>query len=73
VNFAPYVRTPILLINGRNDEEHTWLGRGLPLWNLLPEPKKLVLVDGAGHIPPDEARIPAINGWLDSVFGPVKR
>ena len=31
------------------------------------EPKKLVLVEGAGHIPPVEARVPAINAWLDEV------
>ncbi len=35
VNFAPYIRPPKLLINGRSDEEHPWLTRALPLWNLL--------------------------------------
>jgi formylglycine-generating enzyme required for sulfatase activity len=71
VNFAPYVRVPKLLLNGRNDEEHPWLSRGLPLWNLLTEPKELVLVDGGGHVVPLEERIPAINGFLDRVLGPV--
>jgi hypothetical protein len=32
-----------------------------------------VLVDGAGHIPPLEARVPAINQFLDQVLGPVIR
>ncbi len=72
INFAPHIRAPILLLNGRNDEEHTWLARALPLWTLLPQPKKLVLVEGAGHIPPAEARVPAINDWLNQQFGPVK-
>jgi formylglycine-generating enzyme required for sulfatase activity len=71
VNFAPYVRAPKLLINGRSDEEHPWLSRGLPLWNLLSEPKELVLVEGAGHVVPLEDRIPAINDFLDRTLGPV--
>jgi len=73
VNFAPYINAPTLLLNGRNDEEHPWFRRTLPLWNLLQEPKELVLVEGAGHIPPLEARIPAINGFLDRMLGPVER
>jgi hypothetical protein len=71
VNFAPYIDVPKLLLNGRNDEEHPWYRRALPLWNLLEEPKELVLVEGAGHLPPPEARIPAINGFLDRTLGPV--
>ncbi len=73
VNFAPYVGAPVLLLNGLNDEEHPWLSRALPLWELLPEPKDSVLVEGAGHLPPPEVRIPAINGFLDRILGPVRR
>jgi len=73
INFAPYIRPPKLMLNGRNDEEHPYFTRALPLWNLLRPPKKLVLVDGAGHTPPLEARIPAVNSWLDSTLGPVRR
>ncbi|MEJ2217390.1 MAG: SUMF1/EgtB/PvdO family nonheme iron enzyme [Gemmatimonadota bacterium] len=69
VNFAHYIKPPKLLLNGRHDEEHPWFTRGLPLWNLLQQPKKLVLVEDAGHIPPAEARIPAINHFLDGLFG----
>ncbi|MCH7475912.1 MAG: hypothetical protein IIA27_14770 [Gemmatimonadetes bacterium] len=72
VNFAPYIDVPKLLLNGRNDEEHPWYTRALPLWNLLREPKELVLVDGAGHVPPVEVRIPAINDFLDRTLGRVK-
>ena len=71
VNFAPYVQAPKLLLNGRNDEEHPWLSRALPLWNLLSEPKELELIDGGGHVVPLENRIPAINGFLDRVLSPV--
>jgi hypothetical protein len=73
INFAAYLEPPKLLLNGRNDEEHPWLSRGLPLWNLMREPKSLVLVDGAGHLPPAEARVPAIETWLDRTVGPVRR
>lgn len=69
VNFAPYIRVPKLMVNGRHDEENDWFTRGLPLWNLLRPPKKLVLAQNAGHIPPAEVRIPAINTFLDSLFG----
>ena len=49
------------------------VARALPLWNLLREPKELVLVDGSGHVPPLEARVPAINEFLDRTLGPVER
>jgi len=71
INFAPYISVPKLLLNGRQDEEHGYYTRALPLWNLLREPKKFVLVEGAGHIPPVEARVPAINAWLDETLGPL--
>lgn len=73
INFAPRIRPPTLLLNGREDEEHPWLTRALPLWNLLTEPKELVLVDGAGHVPPPSARIPAMVDFLDRTLGPVRR
>lgn len=72
VNFAPYISAPTLMLNGTNDEEHPWGSRARPLWELLSEPKELVLVEGAGHLPPVEDRIPAINDFLDRVLGPVR-
>lgn len=72
INFAPRIRGPKLLLNGQHDEEHPWATRGQPLWNLLSEPKRLVLVEGAGHLPPPEAFVPAVTGWLDEVLGPVR-
>lgn len=70
-NFAPYIKPPKLMLNGRHDEEHPWYTRALPLWNLLREPKELVLVDGAGHRPLAEQRVPPINVFLDKTLGPV--
>ena len=72
-NFAPYIRQPKLMINGRLDEEHRWLTRAKPLWDLLSEPKQLVLVEGAGHLPPMEARVPPMNAFLDRQLGPVRQ
>jgi formylglycine-generating enzyme required for sulfatase activity len=71
VNFAPYIKPPKLVVNGKYDEEHIWYSRGLPLYNLLSEPKKLVLLEG-GHVPAVELRAPVINAWLDETLGPVK-
>jgi len=71
VNFAPYIGVPTILINGLSDEEHPWNTRGLPLWNLMSEPKELVLIEGGGHVVPLEDRIPAINNFLDRTLGPV--
>ena len=70
-NFAPYIRPPKLMLNGRQDEEHPWNTRALPLWNLLRQPKELVLIEGAGHHPPVEQRVPPINAFLDRTLGPV--
>jgi hypothetical protein len=73
IAFAPHIRPPTLLLNGQHDDEHPWPTRGLPLWNLLTEPKELVLVEGAGHVPPLEARVPAILDFLDRTMGAVQR
>jgi hypothetical protein len=73
INFAPRLRAPKLMINGRLDEEHPWYARGLPAWNLMREPKELVLVEGSGHTPPQSALVPAMVTWLDRVVGPVSR
>ena len=72
VNFIPYIRAPTLMVNGRQDEEHPWLTRALPFWELLTGPKELVLRDGEGHQTSDEVRVPAINDFLDRTFGPVR-
>ncbi|MEX2527915.1 MAG: bifunctional serine/threonine-protein kinase/formylglycine-generating enzyme family protein [Gemmatimonadota bacterium] len=72
VNFLPYIDAPKLMVSGRHDEEHPWLTRGLPFWELLREPKQLALFDEEGHHPSDEVRVPAINGFLDDIFGPVR-
>jgi pimeloyl-ACP methyl ester carboxylesterase len=71
INYAPYIKVPKLLLNGKQDEEHPYKTRALPLYNLLQEPKKLAMVDG-GHLPSLEVRVPVINNFLDETLGPVK-
>ena len=72
VNFLPYLDVPKLVVNGRQDEEHPWLTRGLPFWELLTEPKELVLLDREGHIPSPEGRVAPINDFLDRWLGPPR-
>lgn len=69
-NFAPYIRIPKLLINGRYDEQYSWRLETEPLIKLLREPKQLVQYD-AGHTPPPEIAVPAISRFLDEHLGPV--
>jgi len=71
INYAPYIKVPKLLLNGKQDEEHLYKTRMMPLYNLLCEPKKLAMVDG-GHLPSLEVRVPIINNFLDETLGPVK-
>jgi len=72
VNFLPYIRGPKMVLNGRQDEENPWLTRAKPFYDLLSEPKELVLRDYEGHVPSLEVRVPAINDFLDRIFGPVR-
>lgn len=72
VNFAPYLGVPTLLVNGRQDEEHPWRTRGSALWELLSEPKRLVLLEGQGHLPQPDTLVPAIREFLDELLGPVE-
>jgi hypothetical protein len=72
LNFAPNIRVSKLMINGRYDEAISFATEAEPLFNLLPEPKQLILLD-TGHIPPLETSVPIVNGWLDRTLGPVTR
>jgi eukaryotic-like serine/threonine-protein kinase len=72
INFAPYIRAPKLMIQGRYDETGPWKTAAEPLYKLLREPKRLVVFEG-GHRPPMEVLVPTMNGWLDEKLGPVRR
>jgi serine/threonine protein kinase len=71
INFAPHIKAPKLLLNGKYDEVFALETEAKPFYKLLREPKKMVLVE-SGHVPPIEQRVPIINRWLDETLGPVK-
>jgi hypothetical protein len=70
VNFAPHIRPPKLMLNGRWDEDFAFRTDAEPLFKLLKEPKRLELYDG-GHVPSVEVAVPAVRRWLDETLGPV--
>jgi eukaryotic-like serine/threonine-protein kinase len=72
IGFAPHIRAPKLMAHGRYDEDVSLKTEAEPLYQLLREPKRLVLYDG-GHIPSIEFLVTTMNRWLDETLGPVKR
>jgi serine/threonine protein kinase/formylglycine-generating enzyme required for sulfatase activity/cephalosporin-C deacetylase-like acetyl esterase len=72
VNFAPLIQAPKLLVHGRYDEANPLKTMAEPLFNLITEPKKMVVYDG-GHRPDSEYRVQVVNSWLDETLGPVKQ
>ena len=72
INYAPYIRAPKLMIHGRYDDAVPLATEGQPLYDLLREPRRLVVVDD-GHIPSLELMVPLVNRWWDETMGPVAR
>jgi pimeloyl-ACP methyl ester carboxylesterase len=73
LNFAPRVRMPVLMENGRYDFTFPLEQSQRPLFNLLGTPeasKKHVLFD-SGHVPPFTEVARETLDWLDGVLGPV--
>jgi tRNA A-37 threonylcarbamoyl transferase component Bud32/cephalosporin-C deacetylase-like acetyl esterase len=75
LDFAPRIKVPVLLLEGREDFAYPYSTSQLPLFHLLgtaEKDKEMVLRDG-GHIvmfPPETYR--EILDWLDRYLGPVK-
>ncbi|HEV8131054.1 MAG TPA: protein kinase [Acidobacteriota bacterium] len=72
LHFAPNIRAPKLLVQGRYDETTPLKTVAEPLFRLLHEPKRLLIFEG-GHRPDPEFLIPAVNTWLDETLGPVRK
>lgn len=53
------------MIHGRYDEANPYKTVAQPLYRLLREPKKLVLLD-YGHVPSLDVSVRIINTWLDT-------
>jgi pimeloyl-ACP methyl ester carboxylesterase len=72
-NYAPRVRMPVLMINGRYDFSHPFGTSQLPLFRALGTPaakKRHVVLDG-GHVPPWPDVVRETLDWLDRYLGPV--
>jgi pimeloyl-ACP methyl ester carboxylesterase len=70
VNFAPYISGPKLMIQGRYDESIPLKTSAEPLFALLTEPKKLIVLE-TGHFPPLDQWVPPAQKWMDETLGPV--
>jgi dienelactone hydrolase len=74
LNFAPRVRLPTLMLNGRDDFRFPLEVSQKPMFRTLGTPekdKRHALVEG-GHVPPRPAIIKEILDWLDRYLGPVE-
>ena len=73
INFAPRVKMPTLMVNGRSDFRFPYESSQIPLFQLLgtPPDQKRHTVLQSGHIPPRTEMIRAILDWLDKYLGPV--
>jgi hypothetical protein len=72
-NFAPHVRQPILMVNGRYDFTFPLEGSQRPLFDQLGSPaqdKRHVVFD-TGHVPPNDLLTKEVLDWLDRYLGPV--
>ena len=74
INFAPRVKTPVLMLNGRDDFTFPIETSQVPMFKWLgtPEPdKRHTLYDG-GHVFPFARIMKDTLDWLDRYLGPVK-
>jgi len=72
VNFAPRVKVPVLMLNGRFDYFYPTATSQEPLFKLLgtrAEDKERKLYDAAHNIPRNEMMKEVVN-WMDKYWGP---
>ena len=74
LNFAPRVKVPTLLVDGRYDEYFPLETSQNVMFRFLgtPEKDKRHAVLEGGHIPPYDQMVKEILDWLDKYQGPVK-
>jgi len=74
LNFAPRVKAPVLMLNGRFDFIFPTESSQEPMFRLLGTPKehKRRVVYDTGHDIPDNEMIKETLNWLDRYLGPVK-
>ena len=73
LNFAPRVRVPVLMLNGRYDFDTPSATLQQPMFRWLgtPERDKRHIQFEAGHIPALQDLIREVLNWLDRYIGPV--
>jgi formylglycine-generating enzyme required for sulfatase activity/dienelactone hydrolase/tRNA A-37 threonylcarbamoyl transferase component Bud32 len=70
-HFAPLVRQPMLMVNGRYDFFFPIDSTQVPLFKLLgssPKDKRHVILE-AGHVPPNEVLTKEVLEWLERYLG----
>jgi eukaryotic-like serine/threonine-protein kinase len=74
LNFAPRVKAPVLMLNGRFDYVFPVTSSQEPMFRLLGTPKenKRRVVYDSGHDIPRSEMIKETLNWLDRYLGPVK-
>jgi len=74
LNFAPHVKVPVLMLNGRFDFFYPPETSQVPMFRLLGTPKeyKRRLVYETGHNIPRNELIKETLDWLDRYLGPVR-
>jgi eukaryotic-like serine/threonine-protein kinase len=74
INFAPRVKIPVLMLNGRFDFFYPEQGTQIPMFRQLgtPEARKRRVVYDTGHNIPRPDLIRESLDWLDTHVGPVR-
>jgi cephalosporin-C deacetylase-like acetyl esterase len=74
INFAPRVKIPVLMLNGRFDFFYPEEGTQIPMYRMLgtPDAKKRRVVYDSGHNIPRPDLIRESLDWLDTHVGPVR-
>ncbi len=74
INFAPRVKQPVLMINGRYDHFFPIESLQEPMFRLLgaPAKDKRHVIFESSHVPPIDLLMKEMLDWLDRYLGPLK-
>jgi cephalosporin-C deacetylase-like acetyl esterase len=73
INFAPRVRVPVLMLNGRYDLFYLAETNQTTLFHLLgsPDSQKRYMLFDIGHVPLQQIEMKETMDWFDRYLGPV--
>ena len=73
-NFAPHVKQPVLMINGRFDFQFPVSTSQEAVFRVLgtPDKDKRHIVFESGHHPPNDLTMKETLDWFDRYLGPVR-